>query len=821
MHLLMETALGDSKQYEVLPFQEVDDLKRQLALLLGSIDANKRKLALESKLCDAASSLNRLHTASVRESTIGFPGNSPKRHRKSIVGSRGSHSELFSKTEDELATSTRKCEELAHEIWRLESNAQEVQRRLLEHTAGVLQITHKGFLTKEVQPPSPESMPEYRNDQGISRFLDGSGDFDDRSFYEVLDKMLDIDDGEHNHGRNHSTEDFAQQTRTILETERRLEDLNQRLRESISETNPNFRQLQVPPARVPGADDGHVSALEEQLTYLEKGVGVMQEDQNKALHDAKRTIYATEERLEDLNTQLHGMITRSSQDHSGQYPVPPEMSGRTPEAQLHYLAEGLDAVEQTIQRLTEASFALSTRSNAHEEKAEQYGTVFRGLWDIIIAGEEESGQSDSQRSGANPAGSHERPNNGGGFSLQEFSAKVQALYGRATGLQEQKDILSRQIQQQREVNSKSEAENDAKFASLTLEVDQTKQSFEEKCEDLKNSRDEVILLMERLDKLQQEMMMQEQQKRLDESNAAEAEKQRRTEMQHQREAELQIKQDEIIKLRADLQALEVNLGTRNAELQDKLDASEKRVQNISSQLDNLQEMIEHHQSNEEILQQNVEQKTQEAASAQAETRNLETELVRLRTEVTVARAELDGAYGTRAQRAAEVASNPALQREVEELSARNSALVDELAALKAQHESGGQSSAELARRTDILQRELTETINEYEILTKSTLEFEKDREQLERVIDGLRDRCESLESELSDEKVRWLGVRSPGSSGAKEGNVPGTTSTMVLKNEFKKIMKETRAESTKALRVSSTPRYFNSTSAMLIISNVV
>lgn len=799
----METALGDSKQYKVLPFEEVDDLKQQLALLSGSIDANKRKLVLENKLCDAASSLNRLHTASARESTDGFPPNSPKRHRRSIIGSRGSHSELLNKNEHELATTTRKCEELANEIWRLETGAQEVQRRLLEHTAGVLQMTHKGFLTKEIQPPSPESMPEYRNDQGISRFLDGSGDFDDRSFYEALDNMLDIDDGEHKHGKKHSAEDFAQQTRTILETERRLEDLNQRLRESISETNPNFRQPQVPPPRVPGADEDHLSALEEQLTYLEKGVGVMQEDQNNALHDAKRTIYATEERLEDLNTQLHGMITRSSQDPSEQYPPPPEMSGRNPEAQIHYLGESLDAVEQTIQRLTDASVALSARSNAHEEKADQFETVSRGLWDIIIAGEEDSGHGDAQRSGGNPADSHEPLKNSGVFSLQEFSTNVQALYGRATGLQEQKDILARQIQQQRELNSKSDAENDTKFASLTLEVDQTKRSFEEKCEDLKNSRDEVILLMERLDKLQQEMMMQEQQKRLDESNAAEAEKQRRNEMQHQGEAEIQKKQDEISKLQVDFQALEVSLGSKNTDLQNKLEISERRIQDVSSQLDNLQVMVEHHQSNEEILRQNVEQNTQEAASAQAETRNLETELVRLRTEVTVARAELDGAYGTRAQRAAEVASNPALQREVEELSARNSALVSELAALKAQHESGNKGDPESVRRIEILQRELMETINEYEILTKSTLEFEKDREQLERVIDGLRDRCESLESELSDEKVQWLGVKSSGaSSSAKDGSVPGTTSTMVLKNEFKKIMKETRAESTKALRVS-------------------
>lgn len=801
MHLLMETALGDSQQYEVLAFEEIDDLKQQLALISSRIDATKRKLLLESKLCDAALSLSRLHAANVRESVVGIPESSPKKHRRSIMGSRGSHSDFLSKTDDDLATSTRKCEDLAQELWRLEISAQELQRRLLEHTAGVLQITHKGFLKKELQPPSPETVPEYRNEQGISRFLDGSHDFDDRSFYQALDTMLDIENGEKKPGRSHSTEDFAQQTRTILETERRLEDLNQRLRNSISETNANFRQLPAPPARVPETDEDPMGALEEQLIYLEKGVGAIQEDQNNALHDAKRKIYATEERLEDLNTQLHGMITRSSQDHNGQYPLPPEMSGQNPEVQVSYLEEGLDTVEQTMQRLTDASFALSSRSTAHEEKADQFETVLQGLWDIMFTGEDESGERNQQPLVGRSNGSSASPIDHGGFSLQEFSAKVQALYGRATGLQEQKDILARQIQQQRELNSKSEKEKDAKFAELTLELEQTKQSLEKAYGELKNSKDEVVLLTERIDKLHEEIALREQQRELDEGIALEAEKHRRVEMQQQLNAEVQTKQDAIVKLEASLQKLQDHSGSKNAELLGKLEYSERRIQDVSLQLDTLHEVIEHHQTNEALLRQNVEQKTQDAEIAQQETRSLEAEVVRLRTEVTVARAELDGAYGTRAQRAAEVASNPALQKEIEELGERNSTLVGELGALRAQHESKGKSDSELAQRVEVLQRELTETISEYEVLTKSNLDFEKDREQLERVIDGLRDRCESLESELSDEKVRWLGVKSPGSSAAKDASVPGTTSTMVLKNEFRKIMRDTRADNMKALRV--------------------
>jgi hypothetical protein len=106
-----------------------------------------------------------------------------------------------------------------------------------------------------------------------------------------------------------------------------------------------------------------------------------------------------------------------------------------------------------------------------------------------------------------------------------------------------------------------------------------------------------------------------------------------------------------------------------------------------------------------------------------------------------------------------------------------------------------------------LKKELEETIEEYEQMTKASIEWEKEREQLESTIDKLRDERENLEAQLSDERVRWLGMKSPGVDGAAQ---PGATSTTVLKNEFKKMMRDTRAENAKALRVffqSVIPKY--------------
>ncbi|KAK5006976.1 hypothetical protein LTR28_005823, partial [Elasticomyces elasticus] len=49
LHLLVETAVLDSQDYEVLGIDEVDVLKKELARVLSRIEGTKRRLALESK----------------------------------------------------------------------------------------------------------------------------------------------------------------------------------------------------------------------------------------------------------------------------------------------------------------------------------------------------------------------------------------------------------------------------------------------------------------------------------------------------------------------------------------------------------------------------------------------------------------------------------------------------------------------------------------------------------------------------------------------------------------------------------------------------
>jgi chromosome segregation ATPase len=190
----------------------------------------------------------------------------------------------------------------------------------------------------------------------------------------------------------------------------------------------------------------------------------------------------------------------------------------------------------------------------------------------------------------------------------------------------------------------------------------------------------------------------------------------------------------------------------------------------------------------------------EIQRCRAEMKELESEVVRAQTDLTVVRAELDGAYGTRAQRAADVSMNPAIQKEIDDLNDSNIALQRQIDFLKSEHQDAGAGSEELQSKVELLQKELKETIEDYELMTRASIEFEKERDQLESQIDSLRERGEALEAQLSDEKLKWLGVKN---GGPGQGGPTESTSTMILKNEFKKMMRDTRAENMKALRVGS------------------
>jgi chromosome segregation ATPase len=305
--------------------------------------------------------------------------------------------------------------------------------------------------------------------------------------------------------------------------------------------------------------------------------------------------------------------------------------------------------------------------------------------------------------------------------------------------------------------------------------------------------------MEQLDVAKHENVLLEQQRGTSDNMALEAERAARKEMENKFLADMQNKQDEHSNLQAELNNARNETESRSQQLLQELNEAKRAQEQTALELEQSRtetaNTLNTLQQQMESLQNSKSAAESELAKVREEMKELETEVVRAQTELTMVRAELDGAYGTRAQRAADVSMNPAVQKELDELNSRNKDLQGQLVFLTNQHETKGVGSAELQNKVNALQKELKDTIEEYEVMTKQSIEDEKERDRLEEIVDTLQQRCETVEMQLNEERLKWLGVKASSPS--------ETTSTMVLKNEFKKMMRETRAENLKTIRVST------------------
>ncbi|KAG8966104.1 hypothetical protein FRC03_012516 [Tulasnella sp. 419] len=117
--LLASQAVVDSRDAEMLSSEDVDELKREHALLSSRVASLTKKVALETKLRDAALKLQNLDQ------------------------SQGSK-----QTNDQLDAANRKVHAAQQELLKVSSQANEIQQKLLEHRAAVLSFTMRGLEKK-------------------------------------------------------------------------------------------------------------------------------------------------------------------------------------------------------------------------------------------------------------------------------------------------------------------------------------------------------------------------------------------------------------------------------------------------------------------------------------------------------------------------------------------------------------------------------------------------------------------------------------------------------------------------------------------------
>ena len=770
----METALNDSQYYQILSPEEVDELKKRLAVVSSKIETTKKKLALETKLRDAAQSINKLNKAhEASRDRVSAPA---KKHSRNFLGSKSgsvdfSTSNVTAKAEADFRESVKKCEDLKQEIWQLEHWERELQTTLLEHTAGILQMTHGGTTESRKGSDAISYQDGTDGHNGLNRgAFSSNGQY---APYAGVDNTLDY----FNSQGEKKDEDYRKQTQLIADVENKVEDFNYRLRDMIAEMK--LSQDFPEPPRLEDNLEAVGDILWEQVEYSEKGLDVLQNAQTNAEQTNTKLQAIIDERLEGINNRLADIMNRSSLGLDWKYTPPAMVAGKNLQEKMGYLRDALNAVDQRVQQLAEYSESSLERLVLYDKTAQQYDTTMRGLWDTLLLAEVEAENPGDGRPSEIPQIE---------YTLQAYISKFEDFCRLAINLAREREEMVRDMEQQSEMHKT----RDVDFAGLSSELAEAKLQMEKMDSESKGHKDELGLTIGKLAEATAALSLLEQQREQNETEAWLAEKAK------------------VAQLEESLQQMREETSAAS-DLQSKLAQAEQNLQRLSAQLEESKAGSEVMSLNVMTLRSDLEEQTSLASQRQAQVKDRESELVRVQTELTFAKAELDSAYGSRAQRAAE--NDQALQKDFSDMRERNASLVAELAELQAKHDTSARVGVESEAKAVMLQREIADVIGDYEEMTKASVEFEKERESLERTIDGLKEKIETLEGQIQEEKVQALGAtRSPstqtGTNGVRDSMAsitPGggaSTSASVLRNEFKKIMRETRAEHSKALRVS-------------------
>lgn len=757
VHLMTETALFDSREYQILSEEEVDHLKKTIQTTNQRIEQTRSSLAVQTKYRDAAVSMSKLY--------------SPPRS----VGGRGSPVDVRNSTSSQDAQEAdterravqQRCEELASDLFLLEKRLMDGRRRLLEHTAGILQLTHskskrpgaKSALVNGV-PPSPESMHTATHGRNSIEFApDDFFLFNEGSLYQSYDQLDALVDGtrgkpiepplrspireqqkqltfesERLRGENDDLrlqmeqlihelgairDESADQFQLITNTERQLETFNNQLRAILNTSNPEAGAgLGAPPSN----QGKRGSMLDNHLQYLGGGLSALDEAAG-AGSDA-----GAAGKMREVSEQIQDILSKSG----GSYPEPPKVEAGIDE-QIQYLRDSFRQVQSDLKR-----GAMSSANSADHQQAD---AVLSGLWDIIQSGladireKKQERRKDRQDRGLEvdeddmSDGESYDPNET--YSLPAFSSKVQWLYSRATSLQDQKGVLKRQIKQQRELNSKSDSEKDEALRQKAEEVEKSRTAQLVAEKELASVRMELSHTMEELDGMQQS--------RGEESEAI----------------------DQALAKLKERNARIATLESSTKEISTRLAQSEAELEQITAQLEEAEEA-------KATAEKAVDDKQAQMKAKNEELENMTALYAELKLEATMARAELEGAYGSRSQRAAEIAALHDTSQ-ISKVQQRTQTLEQELKATAKDLADVVAQSLEAEKKIGALEADLDRALSDKsrfkeELEAEHTETRQAIETRLEAEVSRLQKDRQELQNALDQERFKANGPLSPGGS---------------------------------------------------------
>ncbi|KAG6299503.1 hypothetical protein E4U09_008077 [Claviceps aff. purpurea] len=866
VHLLTETALLDSQGFEILSQEEVDELKKQAELLLQRVESTRSNLAIQCKYRDAAASMARL-------------------------GQGGGADDYQSQeSERERIECERKCDELASELLELEKRLLIPHRKIVEHTAAILQLTHKASKKKASQqngqsisgiPGSPESLYTYSHGRNS---LDQMGDetyFDDSSGYQLdgmerarknaIEIPLKSPIREQNQIRVELDRLREENTQLRSQTDgllQKLQGLNMSLRETIVRFNPEVNDGYDEPPEISSIPDAKLEdLLKSQTEYLESGLVAVQAEQEYFAGGNQ-----IGERIETINLQLRDLLMMSD-PHYTPTTIPPESDVN---GQMAYLEKSIRSVDSQLAR------ANSSSSGANSET----GPVLTGLWESIQRGfSEAKKRKDDHRRARTEKGLPEDDDDASDdegfdtaepYSLEAFADRVQWMHAQSLTLRDQKYVLKRQIKQQRELNNKSDAEKDEELARKQEDLEQSQEMLSraeqsatdvqrmlsdamKELEDARTAASDTVDAAEAsVQKRENRIIELEEALAAAQDSLASAEKdlsaarsgtsgteekiadmtaQMTAVSQAKKAADERIKEleTELAQVTAQVTALTKERKTADGttkELEKKLldmtaqvaavtqekktahEASkklekelaenstqvaavakekkkadentkklEKKVADITAQVAALTQQTKTADETTKELKKELAAKTKQFRVKDDEVDQLNMTIAELKTEVTIARAELDGAYGSRAERAAEVA------------------------AIKQSSE-----SLKLQNQVDRLKKELSATVEELEGVTRETIGSEKEKADVEAKLDEAlaartsletelqkaRDKMAKLQEELDGERLK---IRTDGARPGAGASMLSERFRATMREERKKFQEDLREERTRCRKL--------------------
>ncbi|KAG6159659.1 hypothetical protein E4U46_002614 [Claviceps purpurea] len=866
VHLLTETALLDSQGFEILSQEEVDELKKQAELLSQRVESTRSNLAIQCKYRDAAASMARL-------------------------GQGGGADDYQSQeSERERIECERKCDELASELLELEKRLLIPHRKIVEHTAAILQLTHKASKKKASQqngqslsgiPGSPESLYTYSHGRNS---LDQMGDetyFDDSSSYQLdgmerarknaIEIPLKSPIREQNQIRVELDRLREENTQLRSQTDgllQKLQGLNMSLRETIVRFNPEVNDGYDEPPEISSIPDAKLEdLLKSQTEYLESGLVAVQAEQEYFAGGNQ-----IGERIETINLQLRDLLMMSD-PHYTPTTIPPESDVN---GQMAYLEKSIRSVDSQLAR------ANSSSSGANSET----GPVLTGLWESIQRGfSEAKKRKDDHRRARTEKGLPEDDDDASDdegfdtaepYSLEAFADRVQWMHAQSLTLRDQKYVLKRQIKQQRELNNKSDAEKDEELARKQEDLEQSQEMLSraeqsatdvqrmlsdamKELEDARTAASDTVDAAEAsVQKRENRIIELEEALAAAQDSLASAEKdlsaarsgtsgteekiadmtaQMTAVAQAKKAADERIKEleTELAQVTAQVTALTKERKTADGttkELEKKLldmtaqvaavtqekktahEASkklekelaenstqvaavakekkkadentkklEKKVADITAQVAALTQQTKTADETTKELKKELAAKTKQFRVKDDEVDQLNMTIAELKTEVTIARAELDGAYGSRAERAAEVA------------------------AIKQSSE-----SLKLQNQVDRLKKELSATVEELEGVTRETIGSEKEKADVEAKLDEAlaartsletelqkaRDKMAKLQEELDGERLK---IRTDGARPGAGASMLSERFRATMREERKKFQEDLREERTRCRKL--------------------